>query len=636
MTTPPFEDPHLAIPQEKIHEGGRWALAGYLYQVVAMLGLTAYAERSSGLAAESDEMDVVLRLMREGNVSLEQYDADALLHSSELGDDEGCLLFQVKFSTKPNRTITETDMQEIIDGLKGSARRARHAGQAVGGYVLVTNRPIGKPARSRRDTVLPQLRLLPLNAHKARIQLERFAQAYGAEESEIEQGIPLLIGQALQQSDNEITTATLRHAFTGYGATRRLTPDTLAPFIHDRVQRFRRHLHLSGEPVVRDVLGDLDRLVRVRALVVLTGEGGTGKTVALWQWASRRTAMQSPLVDALIDLRLASTVRDTLITDIVCDWSNLPPGHPHRQTDTFDRAWGRLQTANPGVAQPILHVALDGLDERITTADQRHAITSILEWFWDEDEVTWGGKLPRATLIVTCRNPSDLEKHWLRFDMPGLATLPIEDFSDDELRRAAAGALGGSADERVLHSILASLPHGAARGATGAFSTIGDVSIAAFAEPATAPAVDQDILTSLRHPVTWYAFAHLSPESRGAVLDQDPEALDELARALVDRFAEKVQDRHSDVDLRSVAAAQVLQAAASSGRQGQNRRSQYDWEQACKRSGIAPYLATLIYVEAESDGLIRLTPDNHWFWRHDFVREYLVRLAGRGGAARGR
>lgn len=634
MTTPPFEDPHLAIPQEKIHEGGRWALAGYLYQVVAMLGLTAYAERSSGLAAESDEMDVVLRLMREGNVTLEQYDADALLHSSELGDDEGCLLFQVKFSTKPNRTITETDMQEIIDGLKGSARRARRAGQAVGGYVLVTNRPIGEPARRRRDTVLPQLRLLPLNAHRARTQLERFAQAHGAEESEIEQGIPLLIGQALQRPDNEITAATLRHAFTGYGATRRLTPDTLAPFTHARVQRFRRHLHLSGEPVVRDVLGDLDRLVRVRALVVLTGEGGTGKTVALWQWASRRTAMQPPLVDALIDLRLASAVRDTLITDIICDWSNLPPGHPHRQTDTFDRAWGRLQTANPGVAHPILHVALDGLDERITTADQRLAITSILEWFWDEEEVTWGGKLPRATLIVTCRNPSDLEKHWLRFDMPGLATLPIEDFSDDELRRATAGTLGGSADERVLHRILASLPYGDARGATGAFSTIGDVSIAAFAEPATAPAVDQDILTSLRHPVTWYAFAHLSPGSRRAVLDQDPEALDELARALVDRFAEKVQDRHSDVD--PVTATHALQAVAASGRQGQNRRSQYDWEQACKRRGIAPFLAALIYREAESDGLIRLTSDGHWFWRHDFVREYLARLAGRGGAARGR
>lgn len=634
---PSYKESDPAIPQERIHDGGRWALAGYLYQVVAMLGLTAYAERSSGLSADSDEMDVVLRLMQEGNVSLEQYDADALLRPADLGDDTNCVLFQIKFSARPGRTITDTDMQEIINGLKASARRARHAGQPVGGYVLVTNRPISGTARSRCDTGLPRVRLLTVDERSARERLKRFAQAHGAEDAEIEHGISLLIGQALQRPDDAITVRTLRHAFTAYEETRRLTPDILAPVAQTCVQQFwTRYLGLHGEPVARDALDRLDKEARTHALIVITGEGGTGKTVALWQWAWRRTTMPSPLVDALIDLRLASAVRDTLITDIICDWSDLPPGHSRRQTDTFDRAWGRLHIANPDVLHPIMYVALDGLDERITTANQRHAITSILEWFWNEERAERRGKPPRATLIVTCRNASDLEMHWLRFHLAELVTLPIEDFSDNELRRAATAAIGSNDDERVLRMILASLSQSDAPGATGAFKTIGDVSIAAFAEPATAPAVDQDILTSLRHPVTWYAFAHLSSGSRRAVLDQDPDALDVLAQALVDRFSKKVQDRHPEIDQRFAAAMQVLQAAASSGRQGQNRRSQYDWEQACKLRGIAPYLATLIYVEAESDGLIRLTPDNHWFWRHDFVREYLARLAGRGGAARGR
>jgi len=49
------------------YDGGRWALAGYLYQIVGILGMQAYAH-CSDVAPDSPELEALLRLVRIGQL----------------------------------------------------------------------------------------------------------------------------------------------------------------------------------------------------------------------------------------------------------------------------------------------------------------------------------------------------------------------------------------------------------------------------------------------------------------------------------------------------------------------------------------------------------------------------------------
>lgn len=618
--------------------GGRAAIAGFLHQTVAVLGLTAFAYDCPEPLADADDRDAVLALVRSGQTLLEQFDEDALIQPNELTAEGGGVLVQVKFSRQAERAIADAEMKEIVNALRKAARLFKKIGQSIGGYALVTNRPISPTARVLGKRLLADMRIVEISEPELHSALMKYAHSFGAEDEEIREGLGVTLAEALKHPNEPITGMTLIRAFTGFESSRRLIPKMLAPLTSNAVQHFQSHLRLPPVPVSRELLGRLDNLTNTRALIVLQGEGGSGKTVALWQWARRRTAATSSGVDALTELRIASRATATLITDVVCDWCNLPAGHPHRRTDTFDHSWSRLQIANPDAPHPLLCIGLDGMDERVSTVDQRQALTAILDWFWSEDKLALRGKPPRASLVITCRDAVETVSGLLRPDLTGLgdeipelSVLTVEDFSDDELREAAVAAKGVN-DQGVERRILASLTGGIPTKAIGIPSVVGGTEIRTIGEPDATPSIDPDVLAAIKHPVTWYAFTQCSVPDQVAILNRDLNAMLGLAKVLVSRFARKLRDRNPDVvGPRTVDAEHTLRVVATATKAPRDWHKESEWFRACERKGIASDRARLTYTEAESEGLIRVTPDGRWAWRHYFVREYLARQARQGG-----
>jgi len=79
-------------------DGGYAALAGYLYQTVALLGMTAQAN-CSNIATDTEEMEAILELMRtEGEISYEYLDQDAVIRELGINNADRNVFVQFKYS----------------------------------------------------------------------------------------------------------------------------------------------------------------------------------------------------------------------------------------------------------------------------------------------------------------------------------------------------------------------------------------------------------------------------------------------------------------------------------------------------------------------------------------------------------
>ena len=630
--------------------GGRSALAGYLYQIVGVLGMKAWAHCSNA-SSDSEELEALLKLVRNGELRHEHLGQDAALQQLGIDSDDECALVQFKFSRQiPPKTIGPADLLEIIDRLNKSAAQARNLGLNVTGYVLVTNRALGEQAQELKEAVdreerptslrstdqhriLQQLRVVtPLPLSKWEEALRCFARQFGAEETEIESGINGLIGDLVRQTaeadDASITKDDLTRAFTECQDTRPITLESVAELSTPKLEHFFERLGLQGEPVRRGLLDEIERATSQRALVVLHGLGGCGKTVALWQWAQEMSAGSHSHARASTAISAASHTPSLWITKTICEWANLPANH-RRCSEEAKRALARLRTANPNTLPPIMCLGLDGLDEGIGTADQEHIVREILCWFWEEDQASRrGGRPPLATLLVTCRAAQEILQKWLRLDLSGFGyrgegpkEVEIVDFSPEELLRAARvglPALCGRIEE-ALRSIAGDRPESQTTDQEPLFlGTTG---------PYTSGA-DEQILEVLMHPAMWRALLELEPDVQSRVLDGEPQALQQLAAVFIRRFCDKVLGRGRPAGLRQNALFDVLCTIARHCRDnGQVRQSMSDWcDPACSTSTVNRQEARTLYSEAVSGGVVLEDDPRHWRWRHTLVWSYLAAI----------
>lgn len=90
-------------------DGGRVALAGFLYQIVGSLGWKARACAPwSGTTSDSDELEGLLELVRSAELMQEQFGQDAVLRLQRLGLDtnDKCVIAQFKYSLKAKLSVT--------------------------------------------------------------------------------------------------------------------------------------------------------------------------------------------------------------------------------------------------------------------------------------------------------------------------------------------------------------------------------------------------------------------------------------------------------------------------------------------------------------------------------------------------
>jgi hypothetical protein len=638
------------MSDEQTIDGGLTALAGYLYQTIGVLGMKAGAYQLDNLAGSAD-LEAILLLVKQSELRYEYLDQDAAIRR-ELGidDRDNFVLVQFKFSRQiPVPKITPKELTKIISRLRESTQRARQLGQQIGGYVLISNRELGPKAREMQqeaqiakssqqvDGVLRQLRVLPpISKATWEEKLKQFARTYGCVDSDIRKGIDERIGsiirQTVEQGSPSITKDDLIWAFTGFRNTRQLTPARVAEQSRLQLDTFfsRHHLRQKRILVRRKVLDAISQLSSEHAVVIVYGFGGNGKTVSLWHWTEEFLASSVPHQKGMYTAILAAEdVRPDFLTHLLCDWADLPYHHDWRAESMPEHILERLRVASPGGKHPILYLSVDGIDEEQSINDITHrAIKQTLGWFWKEElEVRRSGRLPRATIILTCRDEREIANRWLYLNSPfgdddvHLPSVEVKDFTDGELMQAARLGLSGELSSRIERTLLLE------KSDYSTFMEESDVPLLQKTDPFL-HSVDQQILKALHHPALWRCFLTLDgPSIQSLVLSGDPSMLQQLAKIYVYWFCSKAEMRgHS---LKSNELEAVLTSIARQCRVDKHidheRRSWID--SACSTRLITDVGAERLYNEAISAGLIEKIDRDTWHWRHRFIDEYLLSIS---------
>ncbi len=380
-------------------DGGRWALAGFLYQILATAGLKASSQ--VGESGDETDLNVLLKLVRNGRVKQEEFNQDAVIRSV-LEGQEGLVLVQFKYSgTSPPRPLYRDELNVIIEHLAKSQEMAEAQRYRVTGYYLLTNREVRvssdlnplksgeksteppdktddstdnsnketrelqatnrpPPSNTREDQVKQRLTVLSdLPVKYWTCQLTAFADTLGCLRNEIETGIDQLVGHILRRTaggdDLSIEQADLLDAFTGCRTTRTLTKDQRNAKSLEQIDRLAKLLH-PNQPIRRILLDELDRVIGQRALVVLKGPGGSGKSTALVDWARRIVESPSPRPGALTSMVPMKDIQPHWITQFICNCFEIPSVHHGRRSEPADLALERLETAVPERRPPCANL----------------------------------------------------------------------------------------------------------------------------------------------------------------------------------------------------------------------------------------------------------------------------------------
>lgn len=615
--------------------GGKWALAGFLYQIVGMASIMARALAPAVISSgdESDEVDALVALIGDGEelqAGHEQLGQDAIFTT----DDE-YVIAQFKYSST-GRKITRGELVKIIRKLEHSADQAASLGENVTACALVTNRDFTRRGRAaeqlwedeqgrQRDYELRHW-LVSLGGLERKVR--EFGADYGLFDREIEGGVDKLVGRVFRQTVEPFGASIGRdhvvESFTGYRHAERLTIAAVAPKCYAELQRFGASIRVdqwNDTPLRRDVFDHIVEAINERALVSIYGKGGCGKSIILWQLL--RQLYDQP--GGCFTVRLAKDLPDSWITKTVHAWRNLPPGN--QPSDDRQDAISRLQIANPGVSKQIFWLALDGLDEGVGP-DQRSYVQEIAQWFWTKDrESQESGQLPSATLVVSFRRKEDLDQAWLNlpYDYPGERPLavPVGDFSTREILDAARLSFP------ELHHQLASIQ--------GDRLGLGEIeySSVAYADSSPLPhsaSLDAKVLEALKHPPMWRALLNLENTVRLDAIQGETRAVYCLAHEFLKWFHWKLTLRQQRFeDLHEETLIEILRSIATYTCGTRPHSRDEDWRApACEDGRMSGNEATTLYDEALSAGLIAEEARLSWRWRHMTVYTYLASGAQAG------
>lgn len=381
----------------------------------------------------------------------------------------------------------------------------------------------------------------------------------------------------------------------------------------------------------RGVLDELAGLTSRHALVVLDGLGGSGKTVALWQWARAMARHEGHRAGAFTVLEFARMLPPFWVSGTICGWRKLPIGDDRRREDD-EVAFARLKAANGTLPDPLLHLAIDGADELVEGSAPSLHLQSLLRWCWEEEQrVQRSGDPPRMTLVVTCRDRRELAEAYLEHnrhhfdddDSAVPAGVEVTDFTPDELLTAVRSQAPTVYDrlQQVLVKERATSPL-----SSPGFSEIRILGPKGGAARSIAPT----ILAALRHPVIWRALLGLSTPLQNGVLDNEQAATRALAREVITRFAGKVWERRQVGNLSRDDVREALRAIAmrTRAREGATPNDYArDWrDPACRDTGdlLNSNEARALFREARSGGIIEQDTPRVWRWRHQLVRDYLA------------
>jgi hypothetical protein len=645
-----FGEIRMVIP----NEGGRHALLGFVAQLLGVSGLKARG-LSVASVGQASELDRTILSFASAEYRHEHIGQDMTIRHFTPSGENGCVLIQFKYSLDAsNNPLVPSDIWDIIGALSDSEDFAREDGAISVDYALVTNRQLGpwlaEASRHLGDDVYrlgPSKHFVPpqemQGVYDSLVVVRRslnewegyltdFAHLYGALPIEIDKGVDQIVGRLARGTVSDsipqaFEQADLIKAFTGQPCARPLSTSAVAEITTERVNQFATLLSLRQDHYSRrQVLEELADAARQVPIVVLTGQGGCGKTVTMWQWALTlvSTAAEG---GAYTEISLAEDIPAAWISDTIYTWRGFPAPAALGREDK-EIAIHRLELLSSGRNHPIMHLGLDGLDEEISH-EQKLQIRAIVQWFREKAQLS-APNLPHV-LVVTCREREDFEKilsinlDGFTADSTGITFLDVPDFSPPELSAVAA--------MKALESfprIDSSLRNRYPKEFRGPQQDTPERAILTV-EPANPG--DPMVVDSLLHPVMWRAFQELPPDERLLALDRDLDAIRGMLLVFVSWFCRKTQRRKPLRDVDSTALNETLRAIAEhTHAQEPTKYLPFSkWSTpAMQCSGAGGQVqARQMFNEARISGVI-LVQGQSWRWRHHLVCAY---LAGKLGGA---
>ncbi len=340
-----------------------------------------------------------------------------------------------------------------------------------------------------------------------------------------------------------IRESDLIRAFTDQEGAKKVTHREMEPRNRDESKEFLEAQISRWSVVPRSVEAELTELIYRdrRALIVVHGQGGSGKSILLAHWANGRNKRDWPKFGCFLTIKDASGLSPNLINQRLCDLGGFHVNHSRRMNDE-KQAMCRLEIANPNAPRPVAVLCLDGIDEIARQADRNERLKEVLRLFWEEDKKARAvdDPPPPGTLIVTCRNVKQVHD-LLSLDVSGFgisgsvpSELRVGNFSRDELVRAAQMDLAADTAGRFLATVRSD-PR----------AQLGDLDDVFLTDrsPYAASPVRSHVFDLLRDPVIWRAFLQLGELTlQSLVLDGEASAIRSLAASFTEWFCRKAQE----------------------------------------------------------------------------------------------
>jgi hypothetical protein len=661
-----------------VSDGGQTALGGFLWQAHVALGLSVLP-LIGAIPEEGNELDAILDLDSEdGGVRLEAFEQDVLMESPTLrtmGIEEGDtrILVQVKFSRLSDPpSISEEALNGIQAALEKSAARASMAGKPVTRFALITNRHCDFLERTAErageepaSIFLRSIGQTPFHII-TRVDpmlwasyIERLGHLYGCRTVEILAGMHRLIGRLFEETQvgkaNLLLKEDVLEALTGLRNPRALSAAAINEWDDSTFTHMLNGMRIRGDAssisdatftsltARRDALDMLSARFQTHALILVTGQGGMGKTVATGQWISERRAQRR----AVALLRTADVVNsEHYLTREARSWAadSAEPGL--RGMDTLPEILDRLALANSDEIRPLLLLALDGMDGAELRAYTPY-LQKLLGAFAEEETRAKRDNLPpRATLVLTCREAEDIQPYLPRRNLSGLGhsieeqcgIVRVDEFSWDELLEATS-SLDGSIGRALKIAIATQKATEGDPNHYQAFPNFifsgGDESTALspmkYDHLVSAEVDNQEVIPAdlprldlLRHPVLWYAFQLLTGKEQEEFLRGAEKSLTPLARQYVGRFCTKASERIQH--LRVAYVADALRSVARQSKAGKEQTySRAQFLEFAISSGVIQSPEHIhLYEESLSAGMITPEERSQWRWTHGFIHTYLA------------
>lgn len=605
--------------------GGRWALGGYLYQLIGQLSLTV---TPIGECLFQDGQTEARFLVDSRGVELESQ-AEAFGQDAAYIAGEQVALVQFKYSSI-NSTIYDGEIEGIIDGLVDAARRMDNFQVAT--CALVTNRDLSSSAQERWDAAQREhagqleLVLTRMELEAAKHTLDTFGKKYGALWDERVAGLDQLLGRTFRQLGEgaigeALTASDFIEAFTGMRNARPLNLSAIAQQAGQDLRRFGNDNFYAdqwrGTGVQRELYQDLHRATQEHALVIVSGPGGCGKSMLIWQLLTELTAREQGACTA----KLARTPDSILVPVKVNEWRGIPVGRG--VSDTPEKAIERILVANEDKGKPILYLGLDGIDEQEYREAVRHETAELIEWFYLKERSLGDGP-PSATLLVSCRQYDEVSRDWLGL-APGreasdLGHIRLDEFSKAEFEEAIKMGVP-SVYEEMLEAGALRVVWPQAQDFKQA-----DYSGEPIRPQARGDGLDRAVMDMLRHPTMWQALLRLEEEAREQAFRGEELAVARLVENFLEWFRHKLHLRDRGLrDLDSESLRRVLRSIATESRASTNHSRDLGWiRPACATDLVNESEARDLYREARSVGAIVESERMQWRWRNEILAEMLA------------